>query len=148
MPALLMRMSMAPNRSSVAATAAWRISGTVRSPVAPPAACPPDGIAPILSTGDTTAGGFDRYGVRVVLIAVSPYAKKGYVGHHVYDHTSITRFIEAKFKLPALTARDANAEPLTDLFDFSTPTFATPPTLTAPTVDPTELTYCETTYGK
>src|ERR1039458_9487132 len=32
MPALLMRMSMAPNRSSVAATAAWRISGTVRSP--------------------------------------------------------------------------------------------------------------------
>jgi len=116
--------------------------------VAPPAACPPDGIAPILSTGDTTAGGFDRYGVRVVLIAVSPYAKKGYVGHHVYDHTSITRFIEAKFKLPALTARDANAEPLTDLFDFSTPTFATPPTLTAPTVDPTELTYCETTYGK
>src|ERR1022692_601184 len=32
MPALLIRMSMAPNRSSVAATAAWRISGTVRSP--------------------------------------------------------------------------------------------------------------------
>src|ERR1019366_4059273 len=32
MPALLMRMSIEPNRSSVAATAAWRISGTVRSP--------------------------------------------------------------------------------------------------------------------
>src|ERR1022692_4442767 len=32
MPALLIRMSMAPNRSCVAATAAWRISGTVRSP--------------------------------------------------------------------------------------------------------------------
>jgi phospholipase C len=116
--------------------------------VAPPKACAPDGIAPILGKGDTTTGGFDVYGVRVLLIVVSPYAKKAYVGHHVYDHTSITRFIEAKFKIPALTARDANAEPPTDLFDFSNPTFATPPPLTAPTVDPAGLSYCETTFGK
>jgi phospholipase C len=116
--------------------------------VAPPKACSPDSIAPILVAGDTTAGGFDSYGVRVVLIAVSPYAKKAYVGHHVYDHTSITRFIEAKFKLPALTARDANADPLTDLFDFSKPTFATPPALDAPTIDPNELAYCQMTYGQ
>ncbi|HTQ41930.1 MAG TPA: alkaline phosphatase family protein, partial [Polyangiaceae bacterium] len=118
--------------------------------VPPPPACAPDGIAPMLQGSDQgTQGGFDLYGVRVLLLAVSPYAKRGYVGHHVYDHTSITRFIEAKFKIPALTARDANAEPPTDLFDFkSPPAFATPPPLTMPTVDATELQYCESTFTK
>jgi phospholipase C len=116
--------------------------------VAPPAACAPDGIAPILVSGDTTQGGFDLYGVRVIMIAVSPYAKKGYAGHHVYDHTSLTRFIEAKFNLPALTARDANAEPPTDLFDFADPpAFLTPPAMASPTIDPTSLAYCIATFG-
>jgi hypothetical protein len=82
--------------------------------------------------GDTTQGGFDRYGVRVT----------------TYDHTSITRFIEAGFKVPALTARDANADPLMDLFDFSSPAFATPPTLPDPAVNPGELAYCIETLTK
>jgi phospholipase C len=117
--------------------------------VPPPKACPPDQKAPILSPGDTTQGGFDLYGVRVLLIAVSPYAKKGYVSHTTYDHTSITRFIEAKFKIPALTGRDANATPPTDLFDFSNPpAFATAPSLTPPAVDDAGLQYCESTFGK
>ncbi len=115
--------------------------------VAPPAACAPDSIAPVLAAGDTTQGGFDLEGVRVLLIAVSPWAKPAYVGHHVYDHTSITRFIEARFDLPALTARDANAEALTDLFDFSTAAFATPPAIAAPVIDSAEHDYCVTTYG-
>jgi phospholipase C len=117
--------------------------------VAPPKACAPDSIAPILTTGDTgTDGGFDMDGVRVVLIAVSPYSKKGYVGHHVYDHTSITRFIETRFNLPALTARDANAEPITDLFDFvNPPAFLTPPPLTTPPIDPAGFDYCTQTFG-
>ncbi|HEY2368218.1 MAG TPA: alkaline phosphatase family protein, partial [Polyangiaceae bacterium] len=95
---------------------------------------------------NTIAAKFDRYGVRVPLIVVSPFAKKGYVGHATYDHTSILRFIEAKFKVPALTARDANADALMDLFDFKNPPNVTPPTIAAPTVDPAGLTYCETTY--
>jgi phospholipase C len=79
---------------------------------------------------------------------VSPYSKKGYVGHHVYDHTSIMKFIETRFGLNALTARDANAEPPTDLFDFKNPpAFLTPPSIPDPTVDPTELTYCQKTFG-
>jgi phospholipase C len=116
--------------------------------VPPPKACAPDSIAPIVASGDTTQGGFDLYGIRVILIAVSPYAKKGYVGHHVYDHTSITRFIEARFNLPALTTRDANADPLTDLFDFSNaPAFLSPPKIPSPTVDPAGLSYCTSTFG-
>jgi hypothetical protein len=36
-----------------------------------------------------------------------------------------------------------------DLFDFTDPpAFATPPTLATPAIDPTQLSYCETTFGK
>jgi phospholipase C len=117
--------------------------------VQPPAACEPDALQPVDINGKPLPGAFDIYGVRVLLLAISPYSKKGYVGHHVYDHTSILRFIQAKFQLPALSSRDANAEPPTDLFDFTgPPAFATPPTIAVPPIDPTGLSYCETTFGK
>ncbi len=63
-------------------------------------------------------GGYDRYGFRVPLIVVSPWAKRNYVSRVVQDHTSITAFIERKWNLPAMTFRDANAHPMTDYFDF------------------------------
>jgi phospholipase C len=88
--------------------------------VAPPEACVPDDIAPRLKHSHLP-GGFDRYGFRVPLTVISPYAKHHYVSHNVYDHTSILKFIETKFNLPALTRRDANADGLLDLFDFSSP---------------------------
>lgn len=113
--------------------------------VLPPAACPPDDKAPLTDAGQF--GGFDALGMRVLLVAVSPYSKPGYVGHTVYDHTSVLRFIEAKFKIPALSARDANATPVTDLFDFTDPpAFLTPPPLATPTIDPTQLSWCESTF--
>jgi phospholipase C len=84
--------------------------------VAPPVACAPDGISPSLDPGDTP-GGFDRLGFRVPLVVVSPWARPGFVSHETYDHTSILRFIESRFHLPALGARDANANPLSAIFD-------------------------------
>ncbi len=63
-------------------------------------------------------GRFNRYGVRVPFVVVSPWVRKGHVSHRTYDHTSIIRFIAARFSLPALTRRDANADPLLDFFDF------------------------------
>jgi phospholipase C len=115
--------------------------------VPPPAACAPDDIAPILSGTDVgTVGGFNQYGFRVPMVLISPYAKKNYVSHTVYSHTSITRFIEAKFKVPALTARDANSDPLSDMFDWTAPPFVHPPTFPEPSVNQTELTYCESTF--
>jgi phospholipase C len=110
--------------------------------VAPPKACPPDNIAPMTTANDNAPGGFDNYSVRVPLIVVSPYAKPHFVSHAVYDHTSITRFVETRFKLAALTGRDANADPLTDLFDFKKAAFATPPSLPAPTLDQAKLDDC------
>jgi phospholipase C len=70
---------------------------------------------------------FDRLGFRIPLIAISPRARASYVSHEVHSLTSILRFIEALFDLPALTSRDANSDALLDLFDFCDAPFATPP---------------------
>lgn len=82
--------------------------------VPPPKACPADdrNLEPEV---------FSSYGVRVPFLVVSPFARKGFVSHKVYDHTSIVRFVEARFVMPALSHRDANAEAPWDVFDFSAP---------------------------
>jgi phospholipase C len=65
---------------------------------------------------------FDQLGVRVPLIAVSPFSKPSYVSHTVGDHSSLLAFIEKRFltalATPHLTKRDAYAHDLEDLFDF------------------------------
>jgi phospholipase C len=63
----------------------------------------------------------DRWGpgARVPAIIISPYAKRGYVDHTVYDTTSILRFIEWRWNLPPLGTRDANANNLLNAFDFA-----------------------------
>jgi phospholipase C len=123
--------------------------------LAPPPACEPDDQAPDFRTAPDKAFDakhpgtrFDRYGFRVPITVISPFAKKSYVSHHVYDHTSITRFIEAKFKVPALTRRDANADPMMDFFDFEHPPFMTPPVLAPAVVDQAGLDLCRSLYPK
>ena len=98
--------------------------------VPPPRAIRPDDIPPKLKPGDVP-GTYDRYGFRVPLIVVSPYARRAYVSNVVQDHTSMTAFIEHKWNLPAMTFRDANAQPMTDYFDFRRAAFARPPRLAA-----------------
>jgi phospholipase C len=98
--------------------------------VAPPAAIPPDAIAPKLGPGDPP-GGYDMYGVRVPSVVVSGHAKRHAVTSVVHDHTSILATIERKWNLPALTHRDANAATLMDFLD-SRVTFPEPPRLAAP----------------
>ena len=85
--------------------------------VPPPAACAPDAQRPE----------YDRRGGRVPMVAISPWARPNHVSHVVNDHTSLLRFIELLHDLPALSARDANADALLDLFDFSTPRLLLPP---------------------
>jgi phospholipase C len=98
--------------------------------VPPPAAIAPDSIAPILTSGDVP-GGFDRYGFRVPMIVVSPWARAHYVSRTVEDHTSITAFVERKWNLPVMTLRDANASPMTNYLNFRKPAFLKPPKLAA-----------------
>ncbi|MEW6270701.1 MAG: alkaline phosphatase family protein [Thermodesulfobacteriota bacterium] len=106
--------------------------------VPPPPACPPDGIGPI--GGSPWA--FDRYGFRVPFLVVSPYARRSYVSHTVTDQTSVLRFIQTRYDLPALTARDANADPLLEMFDFEKPPFMKPPRLPEAKIDPVRAAEC------
>lgn len=92
-------------------------SGGYFDHVPPPEACSPDPGG----TGGYDATDLDRLGLRVPFVLVSPWARPGYVSHEPHDHTSMLRFVEALFDIPALTARDANASALLDLFDFSCP---------------------------
>ena len=60
-------------------------------------------------------------GVRVPLLVVSPWSKGGWVCSEVFDHTSVIRFIEARFGVeePNLTPwRRAVCGDLTSAFDF------------------------------
>jgi phospholipase C len=137
-------VTTSPEWSSTALFITYDENGGIYDHVVPPPACKPDNIAPILtdSLDESQPAQFNQYGFRVPFVVVSPYAKKSYVSHTTYSHTSITRFIEAKFKIPALTARDANEDPFTDLFDWQNPPFMTPPSFTQPTIDQTAVTAC------
>ena len=82
---------------------------------------------------------FNQLGVRVPFVAISPFSKPHYVSHTVGDHTSLLAFIETVFMgtdngvRPHLTARDLNANPLLDLFDFNgSPSLNTPVDQTTP----------------
>src|SRR5579872_62134 len=71
---------------------------------------------------------FDQLGVRVPMIAVSPFSKPSYVSHVVGDHTSILAMIENRFMSGVhLTRRDQYANDLEGMFDFDTsPSLNTP----------------------
>ena len=62
----------------------------------------------------------DRWGPggRVPAIVISPHAKRGYVDHTPYDHTSILKLIEWRYGLAPLTDRDAAASAMLAAFDF------------------------------
>jgi phospholipase C len=99
--------------------------------VPPPAAIPPDSIPPDLGPGDVP-GGYNIYGVRVPTMVASPYARPNAITNVVHDHTSVLATIEAKWNLPALTYRDANAATVMDFLDVSRPSFLTPPSIQGP----------------
>jgi len=110
-------------------------SGGMYDHVSPQKAVSPDGIKPVdLHPGDvcTKITGptcdFIYTGYRVPLIVVSPYAKKNYVSHTIADYTAILKFIETRFKLAALTKRDAAQMDMTEFFSFASPSWITPPT--------------------
>jgi phospholipase C len=93
---------------------------------------------------------FHELGTRVPLIAISPWARRHYVSHTRKEHASITRFIEAVYDLPALTARDANADALLDMFDFTCapgPVPAAPASGTGGCGDNAHISVSQTSYN-
>jgi len=87
--------------------------------VAPGKAIPPD--------SKTAHFAFDRYGVRVPAVVVSPFVPKAGIEHTTFDHTSIPATLKSVFSLPAfLTARDAAAATLSKIASLSSPRTDTP----------------------
>jgi phospholipase C len=116
--------------------------------VAPPTNVPsPDGIKPVdictaandprcalasltHSTPPYDADGdFTRYGFRVPLAVISPFTKSGYVSHVTTDYTAWLKFVEERFNLKPLTARDgwSNTSDMSDFFDYQNPPWTKPP---------------------
>ena len=92
-----------------------------------------EALCPALAKNPTgpfpaSCAAFDQLGVRVPLIAVSPFSKPSYVSHTAGDHTSILAMIEKRF-MPGvhLTRRDQYANDLEGMFNFDTsPSLNTP----------------------
>jgi phospholipase C len=80
----------------------------------------PPPLAP-LTVADATTGNDGRLGFRVPCIVTSPLARRGFIGHKVYDHTSVLAMIEWRWGLAPLSARDASANNLAHALDFTQP---------------------------
>ena len=111
--------------------------------VAPPAPPARDPKSPGATFGATTIPADDEYhiksqdasdavylnrpyglGMRVPMYVVSPWSRGGYVSSEVFDHTSVIRFLEARFGVaePNISQwRRAVCGDLTSCFDFKTP---------------------------
>ncbi len=61
------------------------------------------------------------FGPRVPLLIIAPYARQGYVAHTQYEFSSLLKFVEARYGLSPLTARDRDANSTLDSFDFAQP---------------------------
>ncbi|HET7213068.1 MAG TPA: alkaline phosphatase family protein [Terriglobia bacterium] len=87
--------------------------------VTPAAATPPDAYQSQFK--------FDRYGVRVPAILISPYIQKGTIVGEAFDHTSIPATLKELFKLESfLTERDAAARTFSGVPDLASERKNTP----------------------
>ncbi len=86
--------------------------------VPPPPAPPPDPSAPAGQMGFT----FNRSGIRVPAIAISPWIPQKTVINDEYRHTSVIRTLRERWSLgPPLTARDAIARDIAPIFTLDNP---------------------------
>src|SRR4029077_20148215 len=86
----------------------------------------PPPLAPIPAASAAAGDKDGRLGFRVPCVVISPYARRSFIAHGQYDHTSILKMIEWRFGLPPLSVRDQTAGNLADVLDFSAPNVAVP----------------------
>jgi phospholipase C len=94
-----------------------------------------EGLSTVETTNEIFAGDSEHasgpygLGMRVPLLVVSPWSKGGWVNSQVFDHTSIIRFLEARFGDSHPDLVETNITPwrravsgdLTSAFDFARP---------------------------
>jgi phospholipase C len=81
---------------------------------------------------DAAVGNDGLLGFRVPALIISPWSRRGFVDHGVYDHTSVLKLLEWRWRLRALTIRDATANNLADALDFRNPNLDAPRFLVPP----------------
>jgi phospholipase C len=95
-----------------------------------------DHVVPPVLPDDPATAAWDpsQAGFRVPTFVLSPFASRGAVDHHTYDHTSILKMVEWRFGLKPLAPRDAAARNLALGLDFSSPSTNVPnlPVVTDP----------------
>jgi phospholipase C len=98
------------------------------------------GLSTVPITNEIFPGGADHpagpygLGVRVPMIVVSPWTRGGWVNSELLDHTSLIRFLEARFGHQRADLVESNITPwrravvgdLTTAFDFKTPNKSRP----------------------
>jgi phospholipase C len=97
----------------------------------------PDSVQPMLAQAQQSkkfkfaCAAFNESGFRLPMAVISPWVRPNFVSHVNRDNTAILKFIETRFNLPSLTARDAAQDNMLEFFDFSSPHLLTPPPLPA-----------------
>ncbi|MBI2677298.1 MAG: alkaline phosphatase family protein [Candidatus Koribacter versatilis] len=89
-----------PNWGSLAIVVIWDESGGFWDHVPPPQ---------IDSQG---------LGMRVPMLAISPFAKPGFVSHTRMDHVSVLKFIQWNWSLGSLNAREDQSQDIREMFQF------------------------------
>jgi phospholipase C len=100
--------------------------------VVPPPAVPPGDTIPAGVSQNQFA--FDRLGVRVPAVVISPFIRRGLIDHTVYDHSSLLATIEHFYGLAPLTNRDAAAARFDHLLELASPRLDAPTALPQPAV--------------
>jgi phospholipase C len=113
----------------------WDEHGGFFDHVAPPTAVPPRDTQPG-SQHNQYGFAFDRYGVRVPAVVVSPFIGRNVIDHRLYDHSSIPKALESTFGLDPMTDRDRHSADPSALLTLSDPRTDAPQQLPDPAQAP------------
>jgi len=94
----------------------WDEHGGIYDHEPPPATVDPD---PATTARVNSGFNFERLGVRVPTVLISPYIKSGKIDSTVYDHTSLLATVENRFGLAPLTLRDAQANTFENVLELA-----------------------------
>lgn len=108
----------------------WDEHGGLYDHEPPPKTVDPD---PAATQRVNSGFAFDRLGVRVPMVLISPYIAQGKIDSRTYDHTSLLATVEKRFNLSPLTLRDAQANTFEDILELAVARDDCPATVERPT---------------
>lgn len=114
----------------------WDEHGGFHDSVAPHAVTAPHDGSPHDATINPGGFLFDRLGVRVPAIVISPLIPRGTVDSTVHEHSCVPATIERQFGLAPMTKRDEHAHDLLALCTLTSPRTDCPTSLVSPATPP------------